>query len=491
MKKVLFVTIQEKKYNSTDESLKLKTFVNKTDPVLFDTGFLKQYLKKHSLTDFSFSWYPENAPGQWMSQNIKTKSKVLALPATEKSINDELEKDNYSHVVIATYLSGYPDFLKLTQFLRDKWPKIKIIAASVGALIHQTKNLADYTIKGNQVDDLRKILGEPANKPLKPVFIPSSTTTSFKGIVKKNRYALLITSLGCMFGCDFCPSTAQFGHSYTSNFTANQIVEEIIRAKNAIAPEADHFVISLADPQGMGDIKLWKEIFKISQKLPFTCDLITTTSSKIIQQYNLKELTSGPLRVTTINIGVESLIQGYAKNKNMDLMLLIKKIQDSGINIVATYIVGFDWQNHRNVLAEIKLLKKLGSSGHIIANLEMQPGTPVFKKYQKEGRILDVPPELLAFWGYQAFLHPYFKTGFSDMLPLLNKISDYLCKGEEIFSKNLEIFLNRQNPYDLPIQKKIRTELKKAKSQKDKSMIYYQLAFKQIDLFHPYIISTN
>lgn len=491
MKKVLFITTQEKKYNATDELIKIRTFLSKTDHNYFDKAFLEKYLRKSPVSDFSFSWYPENAPGYWMSRNILTQSKILAKPADILSVEKELKKGSYSHIVIAIYLSGYIDFVEISKYLRKKWPKIKIIGASVGALLEQSKQFADYTITGNQVDGLRKILDEDSSVPLKPVFIPSSTTTTFKGLVKKNRYALLITSLGCMFGCDFCPSTAQFGKSYSSPFTAKQIKNEIIRAKEAIAPSKKTFTISLADPQGMGDIKLWKEVFKFCKDLPFTCDLITTTSSKIIEKYDLKELTSGALRVTTINIGVESLISGYEKNKNMDLRCLINRIQGAGINVVATYIVGFDWQNQKNVLQEIKLLKKLGSSGHIIANLEMQPGTPIFKQYQKNDRILNIPPELLAFWGYQAFTHPNFKTGFNDMLPLLKKISDYLCRGEEIFSKNLEIFLNRNNPFDKPLQEKIKSELKKTDSDQKRSLLYYKLVFKQIDLFHPYIISTN
>lgn len=505
-KEILFTLAQDVSYNTTDLTAKLRGLQAKGLEKYYDPKFLNEFISAREQKQgdgFSFDWYPQNAPGRWMSQNVSAPGTVISEPITLERIQQELEDERFGYVVIATYLSGYNTFKDAANYIRQKRPDVKVIAATTGALIEESSRLADYTLKGDQVGDLRAIIGQPKTDPLKVVSVRSDTRTYFDGVTKKGSYALLISSLGCMYGCDFCPSTAQFGTNFVTPFTAEEIKDEIIAAHDRIAPASKVFSVSLAEPQGLGNIRLWKDVFRLCRDLPFQCDLVSTTSSRVIQRYSLDELTEGSLRLSTINIGVESLLKGYKKNKNVDLKSVISRLQSAGINVVSTFIVGLDWHTKENVRDEIKLLKDLGSSGYIAANLEMKPKTPLYNVYKKNGRLLDVPPELLSFYGYQAHTHPHFAAGFNDMLPLLGEIEDELSDGNRTLGANLAVYLSRQTEHESHQRATINRMLTDFKINLDPesypdgvseavdkfaAQLYFHLAFRHMDLFHPFII---
>lgn len=505
-KEILFTLAQDVSYNTTDLVAKLRGLQAKGLEKYYAPKFLDEFIaarEQKSADNFSFDWYPQNAPGQWMSQNVSVPGTVIPEPITLERVKEELEDEKFGYVVIATYLSGYGTFKEVARYIRQKRHDVKIIAAATGALIEESSQLADYTLKGDQVRDLRAIISQPETDPLKVVSVRSDTRTHFDGVTKNGSLALLISSLGCMYGCDFCPSTAQFGTNFIAPFSAEEIRDEIVAAHDKIAPGSKVFSVSLAEPQGLGSIRLWKDVFRLCRDLPFRCDLVTTTSSKVVQKYSLDELTQGALRLSTVNIGVESLLQGYHKNKNVDLKAVIRRLQEAGINVVSTFIVGLDWHTKQNVREEVILLKDLESSGYIAANLEMKPKTPLYNAYKNSGRLLDVPPELLSFYGYQAFTHPHFATGFNDMLPLLGEIEEELSDGKRTLGANLAVYLSRQNEAESQQRSTINRMLTDFKTNLDPesypdgvseavdkfaAQLYFHLAFRQMDLFHPFII---
>jgi len=509
-KEVLFTVAQDKQYNNTDRAEQLRSLQQKGFEKFYDGAFLDAKIREMESSETGdelyFSWYPHNPPGEWMSQNIRTENRVIPEPITLERVQQELDRNpDVSHLVIATYLNGYSTFRDIAKWVRKEHPQINIVSAAVGSLVPETQTLSDHQLLGNQVKELRRLLGEPEDDPLTVVTVPSDTEARYGGVTKQSEYALLISSLGCMYGCDFCPVTAATGTEYNAPFSADEIIEGLVQAKAKVAPYSDVFTVSVAEPQGLGNMKLWKEVLRLGRDLPFQIDLVTTTSSKVISKYSLEELTLGSVRLSTVNIGVESLLNGYAKNDRVDLKALNRWLQEAGISVVSTYIVGFDWQTPENVREEVKLLAELGSSGYIVANLEMQPNTPLANSYRQQGRVLDVPPELLSYYGYQPFTHPHFAPGFRDMLPLLDEVESTLANGTNVLNSNLKIFMNRGNLAQQGQRAQTQRILDEVRGslnpnayptgtdrvmEKLSADIYFHTVFRNIDLFHPYILST-
>ena len=73
------------------------------------------------------------------------------------------------------------------------------------------------------------------------------------------------------------------------------------------------------------------------------------------------------------------------------------------------------------------------------------------------------------------------------MVPVLADVETRLNQGTAMFGRDLEIFLNRNNPRLKPLQRELRQKLKTVKNDEEKARIFYDLAFRNIDLFHPYL----
>jgi len=464
---VLYVIAQNPLYNQSDKIPYIKSLLARDDirPFL-DVDFIEDYIAKKSedkTPRLLFNWYPKNAPCRYLKEHLDTPGVLIEEPISLDRLTQTLASEKFTHVCIAGYLNGQKVFEEAVAFIRTNYPEIKIIALANAALLADTKGKVDYCLTGDTVTQMKNILGESLPAKFKPVIVKATTNSTFGGITKSTVYGLLITGFGCRYACDFCPSTAQWGNKESYVCTVDEIYETILHSRETLGlGDKPEITLSLAEPQGMGNL-IWKEVFEKCKDLPFKCNLVTTTSSKVIAQYDIDTLTKGNLRLSTVNIGVETLLNGgYPKNWGVDLKAAIKRLQDSGIKVVLTYIIGFPHQNYENVIEEIHRIKELGASSHIVANLELQPGTPLFNQYQKDGLTLGVPSELYAVPGHQAYKHPVFQPGFKDLTTLLDKANEILDGTVTQLGVSLE-----------------------------DQILEFKENFTQIDLFHPYILTTN
>jgi len=485
-------------YNTTNQAGKLEylhqvgqEYVRRGNPEFYDAGFLEDHIaeqkRRQQEANFSFTWAPENPFGNFLKLNTQREATVIPGPISVENVEALLQQEpDIKNIVLGIYLNGYSQFREVSRHLRRYHPNVKIVAGAVGTLLPETATLADYLIGGNQINDMRSLLGEP-NLPLKVTVVPAKTSTSFNGRTKESTYGIMMSSYGCFYVCDFCPTTAQFHGRFSHPHSADEIVAAIHQAHELIGNTDQPMSLSLGDPQGMGDFPVWKEVFKRCKNMGFMVELATTTSSKILKQYSPEELTGGDLCVTCVNIGVESMLNPYVKNDGIDLQAEIAEYQAAGVKIAATFIIGHDWQSKENLNQEIEKLQILSPCGYIFSNMMMEPGTAIFEKMQQNGRLLNVPPEFLSAYGFQAFHHPYFQAGFKDMVPVLADVETRLNQGTAMFGRDLEIFLNRNNPRLKPLQRELRQKLKTVKNDEEKARIFYDLAFRNIDLFHPYL----
>ncbi len=495
---IAYGVAQSYDYNTTNRAKQLeyldqvgREYIQRGNPQFYDANFLEEHIsalkERQAGENFSFSWAPENPPGNFLNINTQKDGIVIRDPISIENLEKTLKNEpDIKALVVSIYLNGYSVFRDISEHLRKVHPEIKIIAGAVGATIPETSQLSDYSLKGNQIDDLRKLLGEDS-RPLKVSVVPSHTQTTYSNQAKNSTIGVMMSSYGCFYQCDFCPATAQFKGKFTAPHSADEIISAIDYAHRMLGKEDEVISLSLADPQGMGDIPTWKEIFKRCRNLGYTVELATTTSSKILKQYSPAEITEGDLCVTCVNIGVESMLNPYAKNDNVDLKEEIKEYQSAGVKIATTFIIGHDWHSRQNIGHEIDQLQELNPSGFIVSNMMMEPDTLVFKKMQQNGRLLNVPPEFLTSYGFQAFTHPYFESGFNDMVPLLAEIEDKLNQGTAMFGRDIEIYLNRNNHRISPLQARLKDKLREADGDDERAMIFYSTIFRNIDLFHPYL----
>lgn len=85
----------------------------------------------------------------------------------------------------------------------------------------------------------------------------------------------------------------------------------------------------------------------------------------------------------------EGTRSGYAKQQGRDVQELLTELRDHGIHVLASFIVGFDYQTPEIVEEELSGLLKLVPTFTQILIYGPTPGTPFYDRIQKEGRLVD------------------------------------------------------------------------------------------------------
>jgi hypothetical protein len=115
------------------------------------------------------------------------------------------------------------------------------------------------------------------------------------------------------------------------------------------------------------------------------------------------------LGVTTVWIGAESERVAFKKNKDIDLRALIKELQANGISVFASAILFLDHHDKVSIEADVNWALSLEADINQFLQLMPVPGTPLFTRYQKEGRLSEHPPYPKMNGGNELpFTHPHF-----------------------------------------------------------------------------------
>ncbi|MHA1785697.1 MAG: B12-binding domain-containing radical SAM protein [Candidatus Helarchaeota archaeon] len=398
-----------------------------------------------------------NVSGEFLAQNIGFESRVIHEPISVELLNNAIKNFKPSHVGFTIMLSAYNIFKKCVHFMRKNYPQIKIIAGGVGALIEETKKLADYTCTGEGVRFIRQILGDKNDRPLR---IPRTIIKRFRPLpnnpkkLSENKVAILTTNLGCGNGCDFCITYALYKRSFRLG-SALEIKNALIDMGNMLNRE-DIGVI-LTDPIGLVDERKWNKVIELMKGENKRFHLSLLTSSKLVNKYSSpgalfdKFQKSEELEISLIELGLETLEPNrYKKNEDVEWKKLVDELSDRGIISVLSMIIGLDHQNYKSVIQEVENAITFDPTLLHVTNLRVLPETKLWKDYKNQGRLLDVPPEFRMLYGYQAFKHPHLRSGFKDCLPLMIECEELISKNlGSFYNKAIKIFQRRnKNPYN-------------------------------------------
>jgi len=484
---ILFALAVDPSWYTTDDRGRLEK-IAKHEGVHFDAGDINLSPPEPSI---HFNWFPHNLPGEMLARNVQAHGDVMVQPLTVEGLERRLSSGEYSHVVLSGYLNAADTLVQAADHIRQTRPGIKVIGSSVATSLPGIGSHFDHVLKGDYIRDLRNILGESQDTPWNVPVVVADTSFTMGDHTRSGRYALVKTQYGCPNGCDFCPSTAQYGRRFISPHTPEQIKQALMEVHDMIDPKASSVMVSLADPFGLGDVRTWKEVFRLCEDLPYEIKLVTTSSAKIMERYDLPAVTQGPLRLVTVNFGVESTLEGgYQKNEGLDLARGVARMQEHGIVAAATYIIGLDWHTPDNLHIEAANIRALDADCYIGNSPELHPGTPLYNRLQSEGRLLDVPPELLSFRGYLPIRHPAFRSGFKDMPQALGLMEELI--GERSMSEGYGLhFYRSQNPRDAPMREVYDNIMQTVPPDKQEQAVFQQVFPGTVELFNPFLEYTN
>jgi len=201
-------------------------------------------------------------------------------------------------------------------------------------------------------------------------------------------------SRGCPFDCEFCDITSLFGRVPRTK-TTEQLLEEL----ESLYVGGWRGGVFFVDDNFIGDRKKLKNdilpaIIRWMAHRGHPFNFITEASINLADDEELMEMmvTAG---FEEVFIGIETPSDeghhesGKVQNENRDLLDCVKKIQKSGLQVQAGFIVGFDSDSPTIFERQIRFIQESGIATAMVGMLTALSGTKLYQRLVREGRMLE------------------------------------------------------------------------------------------------------
>jgi len=224
--------------------------------------------------------------------------------------------------------------------------------------------------------------------------ISRTPTPSWK-LLDMNKYASMALqfSRGCPYKCDFCNVTALLGHKIRTK-TSDRIITELdalrrLGWQDSIFFVDDNFIAhkTYLKKELLPRLIAWQSGYSRTIRFYTECSINLADDQELMSL--MVEAGFG-----MVFIGIEPPDDaalhacGKQHNTSRDMLSNIRKIQQSGMEVQGGFIVGFDSDTPSIFQKQIEFIQKSGIVTAMVGILQALPGTRLYDRMQKEGRLL-------------------------------------------------------------------------------------------------------
>jgi radical SAM superfamily enzyme YgiQ (UPF0313 family) len=214
-------------------------------------------------------------------------------------------------------------------------------------------------------------------------------------LIKMNRYSTMTVqySRGCPFNCEFCDIIEIYGRRPRTK-AVSQVLAELDQLRRA----GWRASVFLVDDNFIGNKKRAKEMLTAMVEwgrihgFPFR--FCTEAPLNLGDEPELLEFMK-EARFTSVFLGIETpdehtLIANHKlQNTRRDLLASVEAIQQYGIEVMGGFILGFDTDREDVFDRMVQFIQKSAIPVGMVGLLQAMPGTQLFRRMWKEGRILN------------------------------------------------------------------------------------------------------
>jgi len=216
-------------------------------------------------------------------------------------------------------------------------------------------------------------------------------------LLKTERYMFgsMQISRGCPFTCEFCDIIVTFGRRPRLKTSAQVLAE--LEAFLRVGLN----IIFVVDDNLIGNKKaikpILRDIIRWQEERAYPVTLFTEASLDLAEDDEMMEL-MGRANFQSVFIGIESpnedsLVETKklqnVRPKAGSLVERVKRIHDSGIDVLAGMIVGFDHDDATTFAAIENFIAEARIANALIGQLHAIPTTPLYDRLKAEGRLND------------------------------------------------------------------------------------------------------
>ncbi len=326
-----------------------------------------------------------------IQSNIDSPCTLLDFPTLDRFI-EEIRDNSYDVVGISAIIPNVGKVIHMCALVRKHLPGAKIV---IGGHVVNKENIehlidADHIVKGDGVAWFRRYLGQNPQAPVRHPMAYSGFGARVMGLTLRDKpgdtAAILIPSVGCPVGCNFCSTSALFGgkghavNYYKTGDALFEIMTEIERHLNIRA----FFIL---DENFLLHRKRALRLLELMKRHDKSWTLYLFSSARVLQSYSMQQLIG--LGVSWVWMGLEGKTGRYAKLNNVDTRALVRRLQAHGICVLGSSIIGFDDHRPEDLPHIIEEAINHRTDFHQFMLYTPNAGTPLYAQHKAAGRMLD------------------------------------------------------------------------------------------------------
>jgi len=300
-------------------------------------------------------------------------------------------KNSYDLVCITSMTQQAKRAYKIASFFKENKTKVILGGMHPSVLPEEAIKYCDSVVIGEAESIFKDILNDFEEGELKKFYqapisdgnklnipLPNRKILKGKKYLTKN---VIQTTRGCPFKCNFCTVTNFFGNKFRQK-DINEVLKEIdlLEGKFIVFLDDDLFANINYSKKLIDGLKLRDKKWVSQATLKFSEDKNFLKTLRI----------SGCLGLF---IGIESapFIKQANFKKNERLKSIedsLKALQDEGILVEGSFVFGFDEEDERVFERTVEFVLKMCLPSATYNILTPYPGTEIYEKFKKEGRIL-------------------------------------------------------------------------------------------------------
>lgn len=332
-----------------------------------------------------------------LQANIDAPCTLLDFPSLDRFV-EELKTNAYDVVGIGAIIPNVGKVAEMCRLIRQHQPRAVIVVgghiANKGGI--ETAIDADHIVRGDGVRWFRTYLGQPLDAPVRHPRAISAFGARIMGIDLSDKpgdtAAILIPSVGCPVGCNFCSTSALFGGKgqFVNFYDTGDELFDVMSDLEKTLKVRSFFIL---DENFLLHRKRALRLLALMQAHGKSWMLNVFSSARVLRSYDMAQIVG--LGIGWVWMGIEGKASQYRKLEDVDTLDLVKTLQSHGIRVLGSSIIGLEDHRPENMGQVIDHAVAHGTDFHQFMLYTPNPGTPLYEKHRKAGTLLseaEFPP---------------------------------------------------------------------------------------------------
>ena len=325
-----------------------------------------------------------------LQANIDAPCTLLDFPSLDR-FDQEIQQHTYDIVGLSSIIPNIGKVKRMCDLLRKHQPKATIVVGGHVANKEDVHNIidADHIVKGDGVRWFRRFLGQDEEASVRHPAVLSGFDTRIMGISLPERSgdtsAILIPSVGCPVGCNFCSTSAMFGGKgkFINLYeTGDELFSVMCRLEEELRVRA-FFVL---DENFLLHRRRALRLLELMEEHKKSWSLQVFSSARVLKSYTIEQLVG--LGISWVWTGLEGENSHYQKLREVDTRSLVLSLQSHGIKVLGSSIIGMENHTPENISQIIDYAVSHDTDFHQFMLYTPLPGTQLYEKHRTNGTLL-------------------------------------------------------------------------------------------------------